>query len=113
MLSSPSSAASLPESGYVRQAKLLQLVPFSKSTLWRRVTDRTFPPPVKLSPGVTAWRIEDVRRWMAQVDIPLESANAAQAVVGNQATKSAACAGPGVGGLASSPRRLFRSGRPA
>lgn len=55
----------LPTIGYVRQAQLLASgVPFSASTLWRRVRDHSFPAPVKLSAGVTAWRVEDVRAWM-------------------------------------------------
>lgn len=57
----------LPETGFVRQSQLLVFVPFSKSTLWRRVDDGTFPAPVKLSSNVTAWRAEDVHRWMAGV----------------------------------------------
>lgn len=60
----------LPETGFVRQSQLLVFVPFSKSTLWRRVDDGTFPAPVKLSSNVTAWRAEDVRRWMADVVQP-------------------------------------------
>jgi len=55
----------LPITGYIRQAQLLAgVVPFSASTLWRRVRDRSFPAPVKLSAGVTAWRAEEVRTWM-------------------------------------------------
>jgi len=55
----------LPTTGYIRQAQLLAgVVPFSASTLWRRVRDHSFPAPVKLSAGVTAWRVEDVRAWM-------------------------------------------------
>ena len=55
----------LPETGFVRQRLLLRFVPFSKSTLWRRVKVGDFPAPVRLSAGVTAWRAEDVRRWIA------------------------------------------------
>ena len=56
----------LPASGFVRQSVLLsQLLPFSAATLWRKVRAGTFPAPVKLSERVTAWRIEDVRSWMA------------------------------------------------
>jgi predicted DNA-binding transcriptional regulator AlpA len=55
----------LPTTGYVRQAQLLAGgVPFSAATLWRKVRAQTFPAPVKLSAGVTAWRVEDVRAWM-------------------------------------------------
>lgn len=61
----PDSVPTLPETGFVRQRLLLRFVPFSKSTLWRRVKKGDFPAPVKLSTGVTAWRVEDVRSWIA------------------------------------------------
>ncbi len=35
--------ARLPETGFVRESRLLEFVPFSHSTLWRRVAARTFP----------------------------------------------------------------------
>lgn len=54
----------LPQTGFVRQRLLLRFVPFSKSTLWRRVKAGEFPASVRLSAGVTAWRAEDVFRWM-------------------------------------------------
>lgn len=56
----------LPDTGFLRQTQVLQFVPISKSTLWRRVEARTFPLPVKLSPRVTVWRAEDIRRWIAE-----------------------------------------------
>lgn len=40
------------------------LLPFSDTTLWRKVRAEQFPAPVKLSSRVTAWRVEDVRAWM-------------------------------------------------
>ena len=56
----------LPKTGFVRQSQLIPApVPFSSATLWRRVKAGTFPKPVKLSAGVTAWRVEDVRAWIA------------------------------------------------
>jgi predicted DNA-binding transcriptional regulator AlpA len=54
----------LPDTGFVRQKMLLRFIPFSKSTLWRRVRTQSFPSPVRLSDGITAWRAEDVRRWI-------------------------------------------------
>lgn len=54
----------LPETGFLRQSQVLAFVPISKSTLWRRVQAGTFPAPVKLSSRITAWRAEDVRRWI-------------------------------------------------
>lgn len=55
----------LPVDGFIRQAQLIpDVVPFSPATLWRKVKDGSFPAPVKLSPRVTAWRVEDVRAWL-------------------------------------------------
>jgi prophage regulatory protein len=45
---------SLIEAGYI---------PFSHATLWRKVRDGSFPRPLKLSAGVTAWRESDVLDW--------------------------------------------------
>ncbi|MBL8346157.1 MAG: AlpA family phage regulatory protein [Rubrivivax sp.] len=59
-------AACLPDTGFLRQRQVLAFVPISKSTLWRRVRARSFPSPVKLSARVTAWRAEDVRRWISE-----------------------------------------------
>ena len=56
----------LPETGFLRQPQVLVFVPISRSTLWRRIQAGTFPGPVKLSACVTAWRAEDVRRWIAE-----------------------------------------------
>lgn len=56
----------LPDTGFVRQRLLLRFVPFSKSTLWRRVKAGEFPAPVKLSTGITAWKAEDVRSWISR-----------------------------------------------
>lgn len=56
----------LPNVGFLRQPQVLRLIPISKSTLWRRVQARTFPQPVKLSERITAWRAEDVRKWMEE-----------------------------------------------
>jgi prophage regulatory protein len=58
----------LPETGFVRQSQLIpHIIPFSSSTLWRKVKAGEFPAPVKLSSRVTAWRAEDVRAWMQKL----------------------------------------------
>lgn len=54
----------LPATGFIRQRELLEIVPFSASTLWRRVRMATFPAPIKLSERVTAWQCEAVRQWL-------------------------------------------------
>ena len=55
----------LPRSAYVRVAALCQVVPFSIPTAWRKSRDGTFPAPVKLSLGVTAWNVGSIRDWLA------------------------------------------------
>jgi hypothetical protein len=63
----------LPETGFVRERDLVGdakkairgIIPFSHATLWRKVKAEQFPAPVKLSENVTAWRVEDVRNWLA------------------------------------------------
>lgn len=57
----------LQQTGFVRQKQLLNFVPYSKTTLWRRVKTGDFPAPIRLSAGITAWRAEDVHQWFARV----------------------------------------------
>ncbi len=54
----------LPATGFLRQKQILEIVPFSSATLWRKTKNGTFPAPVKLSDRVTAWPVESVRAWM-------------------------------------------------
>lgn len=60
--------ATLPESGYIRITALTKIIPFSASTFWRKSKAGTFPMPIKLSEQITAWRVEDVRAWMASTE---------------------------------------------
>ncbi len=56
----------LPDEALIRLSSLKQwgLIPFSASTLWRRCRSNDFPKPIKLSPGVTAWRVGDIRAFL-------------------------------------------------
>jgi len=51
----------LPETGFIRLPEVLKVFPVSKSTWWAGVKSGRFPHSVKLSPRVTAWRVEDIR----------------------------------------------------
>lgn len=53
----------LPSPLWLRQPQVLAMVPISDATLWRWIKAKKFPAPVKLGPGVTAWRADDVREW--------------------------------------------------
>jgi predicted DNA-binding transcriptional regulator AlpA len=51
--------------GYIRQTGLVpHLLPFSNATLWRKVKRGEFPRPLKLSRGVTAWDMPEIRGWL-------------------------------------------------
>ena len=63
----------LPSSAYVRQDQLVHNhkkpgipvpLPFTASSLWRKVAAGTFPKPTKLGARTTAWRVGDVRAWL-------------------------------------------------
>ena len=53
-------------SEYIRASELLEMVPFSRATLWRWVRGGEFPKPVPISPGVTAWRRVEVEGWLKE-----------------------------------------------
>ncbi len=67
----------IPETGYLRETQLVSkparkrrpattgIFPFSAPTLWRMVKRGDFPAPIKLSEKVTAWKVEDIRTWIA------------------------------------------------
>lgn len=62
----PWSFEHLPDSALVRVNQLVGTVlPFSTATLWRKVKDGQFPTPIKVSDAITAWRVADIRRWLA------------------------------------------------
>ena len=49
----------------LRKKELLRfVVPFSSSTLERKVKNGEFPAPIKLSPTICAWRNTDVQNWL-------------------------------------------------
>jgi len=63
-------AISLPPNGFIRARRLLELIPFSRATLWRHVKAGTFPAPLRLSEGVTAFKNADVLAWMQSRQTP-------------------------------------------
>ena len=61
----------LPQTGYLRLPQIIgdfnaeppipAIIPVSKSTWWAGVKSGRFPKSVKLSPRITAWRVEDIQ----------------------------------------------------
>jgi hypothetical protein len=66
----------LPETGFLRLPQIIgdpkanppipPVIPVKKSYWWQGVRDGKFPQPVKLSPRVTVWRVEDIKRFIAE-----------------------------------------------
>lgn len=56
----------LPDSAYVRLPTVAAWKGIAPATVWRWVLSKRLPAPHKLSPGVTAWKVGDLRR--AEVD---------------------------------------------
>lgn len=67
----------LPETGFLRLSQIIgnpkttppipAIIPVKKSTWWAGVKNGRFPQPIKLSKGVTVWRVEDIRDYIASV----------------------------------------------
>lgn len=53
---------SLPDAAHVRLPVVAALKSVSPATVWRWVKAGRLPAPVKLGPGVTAWKVGDLRR---------------------------------------------------
>lgn len=68
-------APALPPTGFLRLHQIVGdntiyppqpgLIPVCKSTWWSGVKTGRYPRPVKLSPRVTVWRVEDIRELIA------------------------------------------------
>jgi predicted DNA-binding transcriptional regulator AlpA len=56
----------LPTTGFLRLPSVLNLIPVSRSTWWAGVRTGRFPQPVRIG-RITAWRVEDIRDFIAQV----------------------------------------------
>ena len=65
--------AALPETGFLRLTQIVgsrklnfpPLIPIGKSSWWAGVRSGRYPKPIKLGPRVTAWRVEDIRKLIA------------------------------------------------
>lgn len=69
----------LPEAGFLRLNQIIgkpatpncpaipALIPVSKSTWWDGVRSGRYPKPVKLGKRITAWRVEDIRTLIEEV----------------------------------------------
>lgn len=71
----PTVASPLPATGFLRVKQIVGdrsstppvpgLIPVCEASWWRGVKTGRYPKPVKLSPRVTVWRVEDIRELIA------------------------------------------------
>ena len=48
---------------FLRERELLEVLPFSRSTFVRMVTDEGFPRPRRFTRGIKYWLADEVRAW--------------------------------------------------
>jgi predicted DNA-binding transcriptional regulator AlpA len=51
---------------YVSDRDLAKRYHNHRSALWRWVETRDFPKPIRLSPGCTRWKLDEVEQWEAR-----------------------------------------------
>lgn len=57
----------LPDTGFVRLPKVLELIPVSETTWWDGVREGRFPAPVKLSARCSAWPVATIQLLIRQL----------------------------------------------
>lgn len=62
------STRSLPEMGFMRLEQVLKVFPVGRSSWWAGIKDGRYPRGVKLSQGVTAWKVDDIRALIERIN---------------------------------------------
>ena len=62
--------AFIPETGFLRLAQVLTIIPVGKSSWWEGCKTGRYPKPVKLGPRTTAWRAEDIAELVKRLGNP-------------------------------------------
>jgi len=57
----------LPETGFLRLPQVLEFIPVSKTAWYEGIAKGLYPAPVKLSERTSAWRVEDIRKLIAEL----------------------------------------------
>ena len=62
----------LPDVALIQIRPLMnyKVVPYSATTIWRKCRKGEFPAPIKVSTGITAWRVGDIRAYLKSVGTP-------------------------------------------
>lgn len=54
----------LPEFGYLKAKRLIELFDISESHFYALIKSGDFPKPTRLSPQTTRWSVADLRTWL-------------------------------------------------
>ena len=59
----------LPDMALIQLRPLMnfKVLPYSATTIWRKCRTGEFPAPIKVSAGITAWRIGDIRAYLVSI----------------------------------------------
>jgi prophage regulatory protein len=59
----------LPDVALIQIRSLInfKVVPYSATTIWRKCRGGEFPKPIKVSAGITAWRVGDIRQYLSAI----------------------------------------------
>jgi prophage regulatory protein len=58
-----STRAQFPAGSLLRLAEVCKILSISRSTIYKRLSDETFPEPVRLGPRTVRWRTEAIEAW--------------------------------------------------
>lgn len=56
----------LPDVALIQMRPLVnyKVLPYSATTIWRKCRNGSFPKAIKVSSGITAWRVGDIRQYL-------------------------------------------------
>jgi predicted DNA-binding transcriptional regulator AlpA len=68
---------SIPETGFLRLSQIIgdkkshiaPIIPVGRTTWLMGVKNGDYPQPIKLSPRTVAWRVEDIRQLIEDLDV--------------------------------------------
>jgi prophage regulatory protein len=59
----------LPDMAMIQVRPLInfKVLPYSATTIWRKCRSGEFPAPIKMSSGITAWKVGDIRKYLEAI----------------------------------------------
>lgn len=58
-----------PAPAFYRTYDVLRITSFSRATLYRRILERRFPPPIHLGGRACGWRVAAIQEWIGNPDM--------------------------------------------